>query len=175
MSDLKTLFGNQSEASLYKKLTQLVDEGVLIKVKRGMYATPSAKLTVVSSRISPDSYISLGTVLAEALVIGSIPARRVMAVKVGSPSSYTSELGTIEHLSIKPSLYLGFERRGECNLALPEKAFLDACYFMMKGRKLSFDPLEDVNMDLLDAALLRDFLEIYDGRFKTFIKKNWGL
>ena len=36
MSDLKVLFGTQTEAALYKKLQAFVGEGILVKVKRGI-------------------------------------------------------------------------------------------------------------------------------------------
>jgi len=44
MSDLKVLFGSQSEAALYKKLQAFIDSGILVKVKRGIYARPNASL-----------------------------------------------------------------------------------------------------------------------------------
>lgn len=172
--DLKVLFGGQSEAALYKKLAAFVREGVLIKVKRGIYAVPSASLAVISSRISPDSYISTGTVLARALVIGTIPERRVQAVKAGWPRTYKCELGTIEHLSIKPELYFGFENENGVKYACPEKAFLDACYFRLKGRRLSFDLGEDVNLDVLDKKKLKRYLRTYDTTFAAYVRNTWG-
>lgn len=174
MPDLKVLFGAQSEAALYKKLAAFVQEGVLIKVKRGIYAVPSASLTVISSRISPDSYISTGTVLARVLVIGSIPERRVQAVKVGWPRTYRCELGTIEHLSIKPELYFGFVNENGVKYASPEKAFLDACYFRLKGRRLSFDLAEDVDLDVLDKKNLKRCLKAYDKAFAAHVRNTWG-
>ena len=174
MPDLKVLFGSSSEAALYKKLAALVGEGILIKVKRGIYALPSASLAVISSRISPASYISTGTVLARALVIGSIPERRIQAVKVGWPRTYKCELGTIEHLSIKPDLYFGFGNENGVRYACSEKAFLDACYFRMKGRRLSFDLTEDVNIEILDSRIVRRFLEAYDKTFVAHVRNMWG-
>jgi len=174
MPDLKVLFGSVSEAALYKKLAALVGEGILVKVKRGIYAVPSASLAVISSRICPDSYISTGTVLARTLAIGSIPERRVQAVKVGWPRTYKCEIGTIEHLSIKPELYFGFENENGVRYATPEKAFLDACYFRLKGRRLSFDLGEDINLEILDKNNLKRYLKAYDKSFTTHVRNTWG-
>lgn len=174
MPDLKVLFGSQSDAALYKKLAAFVREGILIKVKRGIYAVPSASLADISNRISTDSYISTGTVLARALAIGSIPERRVQAVKVGWPRKYTCELGTIEHLSIKPELYFGFKNENGVKYACPEKAFLDACYFRLKGRRLSFDLGEDINLDILDKMNLKRYLKAYDKTFVAHVRNTWG-
>jgi len=174
-ADLKMIFAEQSEAALYKKLTSFVAEKILVKVQRGVYALPSASLQTISSRLCPSAYISTGTVLASALVIGSVPARRVQAVRVGCPHAYTCPQGTIEHLSVKPELYFGFEPQDNVLMATPEKAFLDVCYFMRKGRTFSFDPVEDVALERLDLDRVRDYLTAYDPRFRSWVKKTWGL
>ncbi len=91
LPDLKVLFARLGEPGLFKKLNVLTREGVLIKVKRGLYARPSASLEAISQRIEPRSYLTAGTALAKAMLIGSIPARRVTAAKVGRPRAYTCE------------------------------------------------------------------------------------
>ena len=107
VADLKVALAGSAAATLYRVLAEMVQGGDLIKVKRGIYATPDAALTTISSRIEPKTYLSTGTVLARTAIIGSIPARRVQAVKTGRPRTYRCELGTIEHLSISPRLYFG--------------------------------------------------------------------
>ena len=175
LPDLRVLFAEQGEPALYKKLEGFVREGILIKVKRGLYATASASLEVISNRIVSDSYITTGTVLAQAMLLGSIPARRVQAAKVGRPRTYRCELGTIEHLSLKPELFFGFEDQDGVKYARPEKAFLDACYFFFKGRRFSFDLYDDVDTTPLDKRLIKDYLQAYDRRFVAFFEKTWGL
>lgn len=175
LPDLKVLFSGQSEAALYKKLTSFLREAILLKIQRGVYALPSASLETISSRICPAAYISTGTILARALVIGSIPARRIQAVKVGWPRTYTWAQGTIEHLSIKPDLYFGFENKQGVLSACPEKAFLDACYFMLKGRTFSFDLAEDVALERLDLGRIRQYLEQYEPKFLNWFRKTWGV
>ncbi len=174
MSDLRVLFSSVSDAALFKKLKVFVREGQLVKVKKGFYALPAASLAAISQRIEPASYISTGTVLAREAIIGSIPARRIQAVKVGRPRTYRCDLGVVEHLSIKSGLFFGYEVRDGIRYATPEKAFLDVCYFLFKGRTFSFDPVEDVSMDELDARLIRDYLAAYDQRFRTFFSSTWS-
>lgn len=175
MSDLRVFFGRYSDAGVFKKLEALVREGFLVKVKPGVYALPAAKLTAVSQRLAPRSYISTGTVLARALVIGSVPARRIQAVKVGCPRIYRCALGVVEHLSVKPGLFFGYETRDGIHYATPEKAFLDVCYFLSKGRRFSFDPVSDVQLDALDTKRVREYLKAYDRRFVSFFKARWSL
>ena len=173
IADLKVALDESAEATLYRVLAEMVRSSVLIKVKRGIYATPEAALTTISSRIEPKSYISTGTVLARTAVIGSIPARRVQAVKVGRPRVYRCELGTIEHLSISPRLYLGFTSVAGERVASVEKAFLDVCYFLYRGRRFSFDPGSDINLESLDFDTLERYLESYDARFVSFFNHTW--
>lgn len=116
----------QTEAALYKKLQGFIAEGILVKVNRGVYAMPDAPLRVVAARIVPESDISLGSVLADRAIVGSIPGRRVQAVKMGRPRRFVCSLGTVEFLSISPKLYFGFELQEGIRCAVPEKAFLVA-------------------------------------------------
>lgn len=173
LPDLRVALNQNAEPTLYRTVAALVAESVLIKVKRGIYATPEASLATISSRIDPLAYISTGTVLADKAVIGSIPARRVQAVKVGRPRVFRCELGTIEHLSVDPRLYFGFTAVSAMRVAVPEKAFLDVCYFNYRGRFFSFDPVSDVNLERLDFDVVERFLEAYDPRFVTFFKRHW--
>jgi hypothetical protein len=175
LPDLRVLFYRCSEIAVFKRLEVLVRDGHLVKIKPGVYALPTASLVAISQRLMPRSYVSTGTVLAQALVIGSVPARRVQAVKVGRPRIYQSSLGVVEHLSVKPGLFFGYESRQGVLYATPEKAFLDVCYFLSKGRRFSFDPVEDVNMDLLDCDRIKVYLEHYDRKFISFFRQRWTL
>ena len=171
--DLEVAFKDRSRSALYRMIERLISDGDMIKIKRGMYATQKAKLSTLSSRIYPESYISTGTVLAQNTIIGSIPARKIQAVKKGAPKIFKTEIGTIEYLSISPKLFFGYERRENYNWAIPEKAFLDTCYFYYKRKRFFFDPLEDVNMQLLDFKVIDSYLERYDKRFVSYFKKIW--
>ena len=174
VQDLKVIFKDRSDSAAFRALDFLVSSGELVRVKRGIYATPSASLTAVVNRIYPESYISTGTVLSQSAIIGSIPARRVQAVKTGSPRLFSCDLGTIEYLSIDPKLFFGFERKSDGLWATPAKAFLDVCYFYYKGRSFSFNPQSDINSELLDFDLVESYLKAYDQRFVTYFRRNWS-
>lgn len=173
LPDLRVLLNWGTEPTFFRAVRGLVEEGGLVKVKRGLYALPDASLEVISSRIEPQSYISTNTVLARAGIIGSVPVRRVQAVKRGRPRKYKCSLGAIEHLSIRPDLFFGYISKGGYLYAVPEKAFLDACYYSFKGRRMSFDVYSDVNIELLDMARLNEYLQKYDRRFVSFCTRIW--
>jgi len=174
MSDLKVLFGEVTESALYKKLNALIEEKFLVKVIRGLYATPEASLEEISNRINPASYISMGTVLAKNIIIGSVPGRKVQAVTVGRPRIYECELGIIEHLSIAPRLFCGFQIINGVKYADSEKAFLDTWYFFYKGKQFSFDLDSDINKEALNSLLISKYLKKYDTRFVSFFKRSWN-
>jgi predicted transcriptional regulator of viral defense system len=123
LGDLRVLNGELSDAGVYKKVERLVAGGNLVKVKRGLYALSTASLASISARIDPEAYISTGTALSRYLLIGSVPARRLQAVKVGVPRKYSSPLGAIEHMSIAPRMFFGFTEERGIRMATPEKAW----------------------------------------------------
>ena len=174
LPDLKVIFDENTEITLFRAVRNFVEAGDLIKVKRGIYATPDASLAAISSRIEPNSYISTGTVLAQKAIVGSIPARRIQAVKKGRPRIYKCELGTIEHLSIAPHLYFGFDYINGQYIANKEKAFLDVYYYYYKGKVFSFDPATDINQEDIDMAVVTSYLKKYDKQFVSFFRKLTG-
>lgn len=175
MPDIRVLLSGLGEDGILKRLRALVREGILVKVKAGVYALPTASLEAISQRLARNSYVSTGTVLARSVLIGSIPSRRVQAVKVGRPRTYRCALGIVEHLSVKEDLFFGYEERDGVLYATPEKAFLDVCYFVSKGRRFSFDPVADVNLTDLDPKRIREYLRAYDRRFVSFFDARWSL
>ncbi|MBA4387784.1 MAG: hypothetical protein C0404_07375 [Verrucomicrobia bacterium] len=174
MPDLRVMLGDRTEAALYKRLNGLVEAGILLKVKRGIYATPEASLAAISNRIEPAAYVSTGTILAKCAAIGSVPARRIQAVKTGRPRTYVCKLGVIEHLSLSPQLYFGFEPADGILYATPEKAFLDVCYYTYRGKRFSFDPESDVNVSDLKRHVVYSYLRKYDRRFVDYFNRIWG-
>lgn len=173
ISDLKILNRMQSEIALFKKLNAMILENVLIKVKRGIYAVPGTALDIISHRINPAAYISTGTVLSKNAIIGSMPKKKITAVKIGVPRKYECELGIIEHLSINSKLFFGFNNQNGIHVATPEKALIDTYYYFYRGRKFSFDLDGDINRDALNSALISQYLQSYDKRFVTFFRRIW--
>lgn len=173
LPDLKVAFDRESNSSLFRAINSFIEAGELIKVKRGIYATPTADLANIARRICPKSYISTGAILASRAIISSVPVRKIQAIKIGAPRRYTCTLGTIEFLSISPKLFFGFDNIAGKLLAKPEKAFLDVCYYYYKGKRFSFNPQSDVAYEQLDQKLITKFLKKYDQRFQNYYAKNW--
>ena len=174
IKDLEIVFAEKSSKSLYRVIEELCRSKELMKIKRGIYARTVADLSAIAGRIVPDSYISTETVLARAAIIGSIPAKRIQAIRIGQPRKYKTPIGIIEYLSISPRLYFGFERDKQANWATPEKAFLDCCYYTYKRKTFSIDLTTDVNFERLNQNLIASYLKQYDRRFVSYYTTIWG-
>lgn len=161
LSDLRNLLQTDNRDVLYRGIKDLQDAGVLSRFTRGFYVTKGFNPLVLSQRICPESYVSFGNVLAEKLLIGSVPRYRVRAVKVGPKRVYSSDEIRIEQLSIKKALNFGYEVIDGIRMALPEKAVLDTLYFYRRGIRFSFDVYSDVDYSRLNKDLINEFLKKY--------------
>ncbi|MCD4654730.1 hypothetical protein K8T06_12460, partial [bacterium] len=172
-ADLKEALNEDADATFFRVLANLIATKILVKLKRSIYSTPTASTESISNRLDPLSYISTGTILARNATIGSVPARKVQAVKIGRPRIYRCEVGVIEHLSISPHLFFGYLSVNGKLVATSEKAFLDMCYFIYKGKRFSINPGTDVNLEDLDFDLINSYLERYNKRFVAFFTRIW--
>jgi hypothetical protein len=170
-ADLQSLLADPHPNSFYRRLRNLEAAAVLTRATRGFYVTKDCSLPVLSQRICERSYVSFGTVLAEALVVGTRPERQLMAVKVGKSRDYKTPAGRIVHLGVEEELFFGFETKDALFYALPEKALLDVLYFHVRGRRFPFDIYSDLNLAPLDRKRLASFLARYSNpRFVAFVE-----
>jgi hypothetical protein len=171
-NDLKTLLDQDNPVLLFRAINKMEKAGLLQRFIRGIYTAGSPSLAVISNAIEPDSYISFGAVLAKALMIGTVPAFALQAVKVGPSRVYKGLLGTVEHIGIAPHLYFGFETIRGIKYACKEKALLDTLYFHQKGRQFSFDVYGDISIKDCDLKLIRSLLRQYKNpKFRSFAER----
>jgi hypothetical protein len=173
LSDLRNLFNTKNKFALYRLVKRLENADVLSRFSRGFYVAKDFDPAALSQRICPESYVSFGNVLAENLLIGSIPGRRLMAVKTGETRIYDNGNYRIEQLRLTKSLFFGYKVVNGVNIAVPEKAVLDTLYFYRMGRKFSFDIYSDVDYSGLNMNTLADYIERYRNPvFRDFARKS---
>jgi hypothetical protein len=174
--DLQTALAERHPAAFSRRVKALVDRGVLRRFTRGWYVTDQVDLSVLSQRIAPGSYISMESVLSEALMVGVSLDLSVTAVKNGRSRVYEGCGLRVTHLGIKASLLFGFTITGGVRRADPEKATLDTLYFHLRGRRYPFDIFSDVDYSGLDPKTLLEYLEAYENpKFVVFAKGVVGL
>ncbi|QQR79285.1 MAG: hypothetical protein IPJ69_07815 [Deltaproteobacteria bacterium] len=153
-------------------MNPFIKAGLLLRFTRGFYVTPNCQLEHLSQRISPKSALSLGTVLAKELIIGSTPNKTIYAVKTGRSRTYTSSMGRIVHLGLSKHLWFGYDQFDNgVRSANKEKAFLDTLYFYQKGQKFSFNVYSDIDVSLLNKGLIQKYLGNYPNpKFRKFVQ-----
>jgi predicted transcriptional regulator of viral defense system len=173
-SDLQAALADPHNASLIRRIATLEKAGTLRRFSRGWYVTEDFSLAALSQRIAPKSYVSFGTVLAKNFLIGTMPSRRVQAVKLGKARRYAGLGFEIEHFGSQPSLIFGFDV-GDDGVAYAdsEKAVLDTLYYHLRGVRYVFDIYSDIAVERLDRKRLRRYLARYQNeKFVTFAQRT---
>lgn len=171
IGDIINSFGKNYLEQTYRQIRCLEEAGVLRRFARGIYVGKKFNLERVSQILCPQSYISFGNILAQNLIIGTVPQYVVTAVKVGKKRVYQNDFATVVHLGIKRDLFFGFEWKNGVAKATPEKAVLDTLYFHQLGHKWFFDVYGDVNYSSLDKSRTRQMLKKYKNpAFVSFAK-----
>jgi predicted transcriptional regulator of viral defense system len=169
ISDVSILLNAEGQF-LYKRLDYLKKSGILKPAVRGFYTYKEFNIQSLAARINPESYISGPTMLAEYLLIGTVPKYEINCVKTGRPREYQVEEYFIKYNSIRSSMFFGYEFVDGIKKALPEKAFLDCLYFYQSGEKYFFNIYEDINVEPLDEKRLFSFLGKYQNpKFREFV------
>ena len=169
-ADLQALLNEKHPAAFVRRVRTLEQANIIQRFIRGWYiAEACLDLATLSQRLSPESYVSFGTVLAESLVVGTKPEREVWAAKCGRSRSYGGGSYRIEHLGLAEHLLFGFEMRQGVRWATPEKALLDTLYFHLHGQRYPFDIYSDLHLRGLDKKRLAAYLARYrHAKFAAF-------
>lgn len=162
------------------RLKKLADEGMLVRVRRGLWAMPNhpdfSPYAVVPHLFDADEagYVSLLSALHLHGMIEQIP-QVVHIMTTRQRGDLSTPVGTYEFHKIQPELYGGYEpydRMWSFQMARPEKALFDVCYLAeRKGKRFShlpeltlpkdFDPeefktwVDRINYDRLRTAVRR--------------------
>jgi hypothetical protein len=168
--DLETLVAAKQANNFLRRIQALEEAKILRRFIRGIYVAKKFVLAAVSQKICPSSYISQANVLANELLIGTLPGDRLVAMKVGKRREYISPLGKIIHLGIAPHLYFGFSSVAGIHWADKEKALLDTLYFYQKGERFYFDIYSDIDLKKINRKKLIAYLQHYKNpKFRKFV------
>jgi predicted transcriptional regulator of viral defense system len=154
-----------ARAAATKALNRLQKRGLVERVADGIYLnklTASVSARDVVNELNPESYISLGTALAEWGLSSQNPAA---ATCVTTSRGRKIKAGSIEivYRNISRELFWGYtEKKGRYRnykIAEPEKAFLDWIYFKLKdGLPVQFD---EIQFEKLSRARLVEYAKKY--------------
>lgn len=169
VSTLRQLLGVKKNDTIFKIIRKLCRDKILLKLERGKYALADKPLDdfELASFLYRPSYISLETALNLGGVLSQFPYE-VTSVTPKKSREKRVDGKTFLYLHIKPSLFWGYQKKGNFLIAEPEKALLDSAYFASKGLR-GLD-LEELNWALLDKAKILHYGKKFPQtrQFKTY-------
>jgi len=127
-----------SQQSLSVTLNRLVKDGVLIRLKRGVYQPvfQDRKLEKVANELYYPSYLSFESALSKYGILSQTPY--VLTFATSKPSKRLN-LGNkeIEYRQLKEEYFFGYVLDDGVYVAEPEKAILDQLYMTSRGISIS--------------------------------------
>lgn len=154
-------------------VSKLVEMEVIYRFCRGIYVRRECNLEILASKIDPDSYISLSSVLARTCIIGQVPDRHLFAVSPKPrPRIFSGKPGTIRFVKMDREMFgFGIKTERGVKIADNERAFMDTLYYYKKGMKFNFNPYCDMNVELLDLEKVIEYLGNYKNpNFTGFVR-----
>lgn len=137
--DVLKWFPDEKLLSLQVQFSRWVEEGKLIRLKRGVYLLAERQIEdrfLLAPVLYRPSYISLETALNSLGIIPDIPAV-VTSVTTNKTCQFRTNLGSFIYHRIKPELFFGYTKVSRDPfvyfIAQPEKAVLDYLYFKSRG------------------------------------------
>jgi len=164
------LTGDVPVSSIRKQLSRWVSKGMLMQLKRGVYAVsiPYAEKEphpfLIANMIKKASYISMQSALQfYGLIPEYVPV--VTSVTTGRPRIIDSKAGRYQYRHLKRNLFWGYQdieivKGTGVFIALPEKALLDLIYLVPGADSVEYiEELRLQNTDKINLNILNEFAE----------------
>lgn len=170
-SDLKKLLHIEKDDHLYVKVSRLIDDRVLRRIKKGVYyleGNEPDEFEIANILYEP-SYISLetalnyfGILIQTPYIIFSITTKRGKKI-IFNDREY-------QYFQIDKKYFKGCIKEKGFLIATPEKALVDTLYFMALN-KTKID-IDELNLEIINKKILRSYIkEINNKTFQKFIKE----
>lgn len=169
IADFEKIFGLK-KASLYVALNRLVKNGILRRLKRGVYEVvfSEAKIEEVANQLYWPSYLSFESALSRYGIMDQIPYTLTFATPKKSKKIALGGI-EVEYKQVKKDLFFGYRKENKILIAEPEKALLDQIYLFSLGKaSVNF---EEWNFSQFKKQKLLNFSKPYPTRTKTLVKK----
>lgn len=171
-ADLFNVIGGGSSVANSRVIARLEKEGLITRCQRGFYVTRDYDIWTLGARIRErgKGYISMDSVLAANVLIGTVP-RNLSMVIPGRNKTLRVQDRRIFFYHISSDFFFGFTNQNGICVADSEKAFLDLLYFYQQGRRFPIDPRNEVAVDRLNRKKITAYLKKYrNPKFISFVK-----
>lgn len=174
--DIGRLFG-ASHAAVNLLLHRYEKKGLIIRVKRGLYALPDAVPPdmYIANHVYVPSYVSLEFALSYHRII----PEAVYAITSVTPKSTRrfEVMGKIySYRSVQQSAFTGYQIASQQGVSFlvadPEKAFVDAQYFRVRN---ALPPIDRCDLQQLDPHKASRYAQLFHNvTLETLIKGAWS-
>lgn len=167
VADLQKILGYKSRKTLLVILHRLVAQGVLTRMRRGIYRVSihSVDTALLANLLYRPSYLSFESALSRYGILSQIPYTVTLATTRRS-KKMTLDGTAVEYRQLRADLFFGHRIDKGLDIAEPEKALLDALYLMKRGR-LSM-PTEELDLSRLSTKKLKS----YGDRFPGYVRST---
>ncbi|MDR1973591.1 MAG: hypothetical protein LBQ31_02835 [Bacteroidales bacterium] len=158
---------NSTDIFLSQKLNKLVNEGMLLNLRKGIYAKKNYKPEELACILYTPTYISLNYVLAR----NSVAFQFDSAINCISYLTREVEIDNqkIAYRKVKKEILFntaGIICENNLNIATPERAFLDTLYLF---GDVYFD-----NLHALNYSKIQELLPVYNSkRIENYMSRNF--
>ncbi len=166
---ISMLLGEERENVISRKMNYYVKEGRILNPRRGFYAKEGYNPEEFACMLYTPSYLSLEYVLQKSGVVFQYDSR-LTAVSYLS-RTVTFDYNEYLYRQIKGEImtnFIGIERVGNINTAIPERAFLDVLYL---NSEYYFDNLKPLKYKKIMEILPIYQNKIMEKRVKTMFNK----
>ena len=167
-----------SSASAAVLCSRYVKQGLLVRLKRGVYARKETlpnlgpgNLFRIANYLQVPSYISLTTALVYYGLTTQIQREFIESISIKRTVTFEGGGLHFRYTRMKPELYGGFTKEQGAFVALPEKALLDAAYLASLGRyRLDTSALD---LEKLDEKRLFELKQHFPEAAVKYIERQY--
>ena len=169
VADLEKVLGLKRDV-LYVTLSRLVNNGTLIRLKKGIYQPEFQSLEIekTANELYYPSYLSFESALSRYGILSQTPYTLTFATTKSSKKLTLADR-EIEYRQLKDDYFFGYTLENGIYIAKPEKAILDQLYMMSRGRAIG-DTSEWSLVDL-DKKKFLQYSKRFPGAVQNKAKK----
>ncbi len=172
LSEISSLFDISDTQKLRNAIKRFEEAKLLNRYCRGVYTTRNYDPLILSVKVRPESYVSLGSALAIHRLIGTESPRLVSCVTQAKAADFKGDVN-LSYSKINEELCFGYDISSTgVKIADPEKAVLDTLYFYQHGKIYHFNIFQDIAFQLLSKEKLESYLNRFNNpKFQAFARK----
>lgn len=169
VADLEKITG-LSRPSLKMALSRFISQGVLIRLKRGVYALADASLNIekVANQLYYPSYLSFESALSNYGILSQFPYVQTFAT-TKQTKKLTLGQTEIEFRQLKKELYFGYIMKNEINIAEPEKALLDQLYMVSLGKATL--NIQELDLRKIKKSILNEYVKRFPEATQKLVRE----